>query len=78
MAAIVGVGACTRNAARLAYHGGLLIVTTPMPAKHSLRYEIKATTRLAAPLVLGQLSSVAMSVVDTVLAGWHSPTTLAA
>jgi len=78
LAAIVGVGACTRNAARLAYHGGLLIVTTPMPAKHSLRYEIKATTRLAAPLVLGQLSSVAMSVVDTVLAGWHSPTTLAA
>lgn len=49
-----------------------------MPVKQPLRHEIKATVCLAAPLVLGQLSSVAMSVVDTLLAGWHSPTTLAA
>lgn len=43
-----------------------------------LRREVRASATLAAPLVLGQLSSVAMNVVDTVLAGRHSPLTLAA
>jgi len=43
-----------------------------------LRREVRASAMLAAPLVLGQLSSVAMNVVDTILAGRHSPLTLAA
>lgn len=43
-----------------------------------LRREVRASATLAAPLVLGQLSSVAMNVVDTLLAGRHSPLTLAA
>jgi MATE family multidrug resistance protein len=43
-----------------------------------LRREMRASAVLAAPLVLGQLASMAMSIVDTVLAGWHGPVTLAA
>jgi len=38
---------------------------------------MRATALLAAPLVLGQLSAVAMSVVDTALAGHHGGLTLA-
>jgi MATE family multidrug resistance protein len=43
-----------------------------------LRREMRASATLAAPLVLGQLASMAMNIVDTVLAGWHGPVTLAA
>jgi len=41
------------------------------------RGEIAATLTLAWPLVLGQLASIAMNVVDTLLAGRHGPQTLA-
>jgi MATE family multidrug resistance protein len=40
--------------------------------------EMRATWLLALPIVLGQLSSVGMGVLDTVLAGRHGQTTLAA
>ena len=43
-----------------------------------LRLELRATLKLAAPLVLGQLSAVGMNVVDTLLAGHYSAQTLAA
>lgn len=43
-----------------------------------LRSEMRATGLLALPLVLGQLSSMAMNVVDTILAGRHSALTQAA
>lgn len=39
--------------------------------------EVRATGTLALPLVLGQLSSVAMTMVDTLLAGHHGRLTLA-
>ena len=39
--------------------------------------EVRATWLLALPLVLGQLSAVAMNVVDTLLAGRHGALTLA-
>lgn len=42
-----------------------------------LRRETRATFVLALPLVLGQLSSVGMNVVDTLLAGQHSAQALA-
>jgi MATE family multidrug resistance protein len=42
-----------------------------------LRSELRETLRLAAPLVLGQLSAVGMNVVDTLLAGHYSAQTLA-
>ncbi|HZW51407.1 MAG TPA: MATE family efflux transporter, partial [Rudaea sp.] len=42
-----------------------------------LRRELRETLRLAAPLVLGQLSAVGMNVVDTLLAGHYSAQTLA-
>jgi len=42
-----------------------------------LRSEMRATWLLALPLVLGQLSAVALSVVDTLLAGRHGALTLA-
>ncbi len=45
------------------------------PRLHS---ELRETLRLAAPLVLGQLSAVGMNVVDTVLAGHYDAPTLAA
>lgn len=43
-----------------------------------LRREMRISFALALPLVLGQTSSMAMNVVDTVLAGRHGPVTLAA
>lgn len=47
-------------------------------AKPRLLTEIAATTALALPLVMGQLSSMMMNVIDTVLAGRHSALTQAA
>src|SRR5689334_21746167 len=43
-----------------------------------LRAEFRETARLAAPLVLGQLSAIGMNVVDTLLAGHYNASTLAA
>src|SRR5215471_15098685 len=43
-----------------------------------LRREFRDTARLAAPLVLGQLSAIGMNVVDTLLAGHFGAKTLAA
>lgn len=43
-----------------------------------LRQESRITFKLALPIALGQLASMAMSVVDTLLAGRHGATTLAA
>jgi MATE family multidrug resistance protein len=43
-----------------------------------LRNELRQTLRLAAPLVLGQLSAIGMNVVDTLLAGHYDALTLAA
>ena len=43
-----------------------------------LRAEFRETARLAAPLVLGQLSAIGMNVVDTLLAGHYNAQTLAA
>ncbi|MGH8030326.1 MAG: MATE family efflux transporter [Arenimonas sp.] len=43
-----------------------------------LRSEMRASAVLAAPLVFGQLASMAMGIVDTVLAGRHGAVTLAA
>jgi len=43
-----------------------------------LRHELRETARLAAPLVLGQLSAIGMNVVDTLLAGHYNAQTLAA
>jgi MATE family multidrug resistance protein len=40
--------------------------------------EMRVSFVLALPLVLGQVSSMAMNIIDTVLAGWHGPVTLAA
>ncbi|HEU0154119.1 MAG TPA: MATE family efflux transporter [Arenimonas sp.] len=40
--------------------------------------EMRVSFVLALPLVLGQVSSMAMNIVDTVLAGRHGPVTLAA
>ncbi|GAB2488848.1 MATE family efflux transporter [Arenimonas alkanexedens] len=40
--------------------------------------EMRVSFVLAFPLALGQISSMAMNIVDTVLAGRHSPVTLAA
>ncbi|MFN7293610.1 MAG: MATE family efflux transporter [Lysobacteraceae bacterium] len=48
------------------------------PARSRLPRELRATVLLSAPLVVGQLSSMGMNVVDTVLAGRHGTTTLAA
>src|SRR5688500_19919200 len=51
----------------------------PAPTRLArLRRETRASAVLAAPLVLGQLAAMAMGIVDTVLAGWHGPVTLAA
>jgi len=47
------------------------------PRTARLLFEMRATWSLALPLVLGQLSAVALSVVDTLLAGRHGPLTLA-
>lgn len=43
-----------------------------------LRREMRVSFVLALPLVLSQISSMAMNIVDTVLAGRHGPVTLAA
>ena len=52
---------------------------TPAPTRLArLWREMRASAVLAAPLVLGQLAAMAMGIVDTVLAGWHGPVTLAA
>jgi MATE family multidrug resistance protein len=40
--------------------------------------EMRVSFALALPLVIGQVSSMAMNIVDTVLAGRHGPVTLAA
>lgn len=53
------------------------MMTMPRLPPH-LRTELRETLRLAAPLVLGQLSAIGMNVVDTVLAGHYAATTLAA
>jgi MATE family multidrug resistance protein len=53
----------------------LSILRSP-PAR--LRREFRETARLAAPLVLGQLSAIGMNVVDTLLAGHFNAATLAA
>jgi MATE family multidrug resistance protein len=50
----------------------------PLPFSRRLGAEVLATTVLALPLVLGQLSSMMMNVIDTVLAGRHSALTQAA
>ena len=43
-----------------------------------LKQESRVSFKLAMPIALGQLASMAMSVVDTLLAGRHGPLTLAA
>lgn len=43
-----------------------------------LKQESRVSFKLAMPIALGQLASMAMSVVDTLLAGKHGPLTLAA
>lgn len=48
------------------------------PAARPFAMHLAATLRLAAPLVAGQLASVAMTVIDTLLAGHHGAATLAA
>ena len=54
----------------------------PRPAvfqiRHQARRELRATIVLALPLVIGQLSSIGMNLVDTALAGHHGSATLAA
>ncbi len=50
---------------------------SPTRAVRLLR-EMRISFALALPLVLGQVSSMAMNIVDTVLAGRHGPVTLAA
>ena len=55
-----------------------MTASPPLARFARLRREMRASAVLAAPLVLGQLASMAMGVIDTVLAGWHGPVTLAA
>ena len=43
-----------------------------------LKQESRVSFKLALPIALGQLASMAMSVVDTLLAGKHGSLTLAA
>lgn len=50
----------------------------PVPAARSFAADLASTARLAAPLVAGQLASVAITVIDTLLAGHHGAATLAA
>ena len=49
----------------------------PQPRLYRFAGEVRRTLLLAAPIVAGQLSSVLMTFVDTVLAGRHGATTLA-
>jgi MATE family multidrug resistance protein len=61
-------------------HGLSMFSATMSPPESRiarLLHELRATWLLALPLVLGQLSAVAMSVVDTLLAGRHGALTLA-
>src|ERR1700742_2901994 len=51
--------------------------TAPLPLSR-LRSEVGETLRLAAPLVLGQLSTIGMNVIDTILAGHFGANTLSA
>ena len=58
------------------------VMSPPRPERTPSRtarllHEMRATWLLALPLVLGQLSAVALSVVDTLLAGRHGALTLA-
>lgn len=53
-------------------------MSPPEPRLARLRREMRVSFVLALPLVMSQLSSMAMNIVDTVLAGRHGPTTLAA
>lgn len=53
-------------------------MTAAEPRSARLRREIRTTGWLALPLVFGQLSSVAMTFIDTLIAGRHAPLTLAA
>ncbi len=53
-------------------------MSRPHPARARFAHEVRTTLTLCAPIVLGQLSAVLMNFVDTVLAGRHGPTTLAA
>ena len=48
------------------------------PRAARLRREMRVSFALALPLVLSQISSMAMNIVDTVLAGRYGPVTLAA
>jgi MATE family multidrug resistance protein len=50
----------------------------PHPVRTRFAHEIRTSLALAAPIVFGQLSAVLMNFVDTVLAGRHGATTLAA
>lgn len=52
-------------------------MTTAEPRAARLRRELRATTLLALPLAVGQLSAVGMNVVDAWLAGRHGALTLA-
>ena len=47
------------------------------PSRRRIRRELNELTRLALPLISGQLAMVGTSVIDTVLAGRHSTDTLA-
>jgi multidrug resistance protein, MATE family len=49
---------------------------TPKPAR--FRHEVRTTAKLAAPLVVGHVSTGLIGFVDAVLAGHHGTTTLAA
>ncbi len=48
------------------------------PTPNRLRREVRDTLVLAAPLMLGQLSTIGMNVIDTMLAGHYSADTLSA
>ncbi|MBS0462690.1 MAG: MATE family efflux transporter [Proteobacteria bacterium] len=52
-------------------------MSPPEPSLQRLVREMRTTAALAAPLVLGQVSAVAMSLIDTILAGHHGALTLA-
>ena len=44
----------------------------------SLRQELVATVKLAVPLALSQLATMAIAITDVVMAGWLGPKYLAA
>src|SRR3982750_251338 len=53
-------------------------LASPLPEQPRWRSELSATLVLAAPLILGQLSTIGMNVVDVLLAGHYGAGTLAA